>query len=291
MLSGEAIAQVADLGLRADDFYRSVHRQIFEALNDLYARGEPVDAVTAVEELRRDGTLEATGGALYIHHLVEMVATPASAAHYARIVADHALLRRLIDAAGEILRGAYSVPEDPEGYADESEGRIYSVSRRHERDQMVALSTLVHESLESLERLHERTGLVGLPTGFRDLDELLQGLQKQNLIIVAARPGVGKSSLVTNMARNIAVETGTTVALFSLEMSKVEIGMRLLCAEARVAQDKVRSNRIAAEDWGGSWTPPPRWTGHRCTSWTRGTPPSSTSAPRPDGSRASTGWG
>jgi replicative DNA helicase len=249
MLSGEAIAQVADVGLRADDFYRRAHRQIFEALNDLYARGEPVDSVTAVEELRRDGTLESVGGALYIHHLVETVATPASAPHYARIVADHALLRRLIGAAGEILSGAYDVPEDPEEYASESEGRIYSASRRHQRDQMVPLSALVHESLESLERLHERTGLVGLPTGFRDLDELLQGLQKQNLIIVAARPGVGKSSLVTNIARNVAVQ-GTTVALFSLEMSKIEIGMRLLCAEARVAQDKVRSNRIAAEDWG-----------------------------------------
>ena len=250
MLSGEAIAQVADLGLKAEDFYRPGHRLIFEALTDIYARGEPVDAVTSVEELRRRGNIDAAGGALYIHHLVELVDVPASAPHYGRIVGDHALLRRLIDAAGEILRGAYEVPEDPEGFADQSEGRIYAVSRRHERDRMVPLRELVHESLESLERLHERTGLVGLPTGFKDLDELLQGLQKGNLILVAARPGVGKSSLITNMARNVAVETGQTVALFSLEMSQIEIGMRLLCAEARVASDKVRANRIAAEDWG-----------------------------------------
>lgn len=250
MLSGEAIAQVADLGLKAEDFYRRAHRSIFESLTDLYARGEPVDQVTTVEELRRKDLLDAVGGALYVQHLIELVDVPASAPHYGRIVGDHALLRRLIDAAGEILRTAYEVPEDPEGFADESEGRIYAVSRRHERDRMVPLRELVHESLESLERLHERTGLAGLPTGFKDLDELLQGLQKQNLIIIAARPAVGKSSFVTNVARNVAVESGKTVALFSLEMSQMEIGMRLLCSEARVASDKVRANRIAAEDWG-----------------------------------------
>jgi len=250
MLSGDAIAQVADLALRPDDFYKGAHRPIYEALTGLYARGEPVDAITAVEELRRRDTLEAAGGALYIHHLVESVGTPASAGHYARIVLDHALLRRLISAASTIIDGAFKIPEDPEGFADESEGRIYGVSRAHERDQIVTLSQLVHQSMEDLERLHERTGLVGLPTGFRDLDELLQGLQKGNLIVVAARPGIGKSSFVTNVARNVAVEAKKPVAMFSLEMSRVEIGMRLLCAEARVPWDKVRAARVAAEDWG-----------------------------------------
>jgi replicative DNA helicase len=250
MLSGEAIAQVADLGLRAEDFYRSGHRAIFEALTDLYARGEPVDVVTTKEELTRRGPLEAAGGPLSVQHLVEQVGTPASAGHYARIVGDHALLRRLIGAAGEILRGAYEVPEDPESYADQAEGRIYGVSRRHERDQVVTIRELVHQSMEDLERIHERTGLVGVPTGFRDLDEMLQGLQKGNLVIVAARPGIGKSSLVTNIARNVAVESRVPVALFSLEMSRVEIGMRLLCSEARVQWHKVRAGMVAAEDWG-----------------------------------------
>ena len=250
MLSGEAIAQVADLGLRAEDFYRSGHRAIFEALTDLYARGEPVDVVTAKEELQRQGTLESVGGPLSVQHLVEQVGTPASAGHYARIVGDHALLRRLIGAAGEILRGAYEVPEDPESFADQAEGQIYGVSRRHQRDQVVTIRELVHQSMEDLERIHERTGLVGVPTGFRDLDEMLQGLQKGNLIIVAARPGIGKSSLVTNIARNVAVESEVPVALFSLEMSRVEIGMRLLCSEARVQWHKVRAGMVAAEDWG-----------------------------------------
>jgi replicative DNA helicase len=249
MLSGEAIAQVADIGLKAEDFYRSGHRAVYEALNDLYARGQPVDVVTTKEELLRRGSLESVGGALYLQHLVENVATPASASHYGRIVGDHALLRRLITAAGEILKSAYDVPEDPEGFADQAEGRIYAVSRRHERDQVVPLRALVHQSMEDLERIHERTGLVGLSTGFRDLDELLQGLQRANLIVVAARPGIGKSSLVTNIARNVAV-AGGTVALFSLEMSRVEIGMRLLCSEARVQWHKVRAGMVAADDWG-----------------------------------------
>jgi replicative DNA helicase len=249
MLSGEAIAQVGDVGLRAADFYRSGNRVIYEAITGLYAAGDPVDQVTVLERLQRDGTLETAGGAVYLHHLVESVGTPASAGHYAKIVTDHALLRRLIDQASHIIQGAYEVPADPEGFADESEGRIYGVSRRHERDVIVSLSELVHQSLEDLERIHERTGLVGIPTGFRDLDQTLQGLQNGNLIIVAARPGIGKSSLVTNIARNVAVQYQEPIALFSLEMSRVEIGMRLLCAEARVQWHKVRAGMVAAEEW------------------------------------------
>jgi len=248
MLSGDAIAQVADLGLRGDDFYRSVHRHIFEASLELYSHGEPVDFVTVKDQLQRGGALEQAGGALYLQHLVEAVGTPASAGHYSRIVGNRALLRRLIDAAGEIVRDAYDIPEDPETFADQAESRIYSVSRRHERDQVVALKELVHDGLEDIERIQNRGGLVGLPTGFRDLDEVLQGLQKGNLIVVAARPGIGKSSLVTNIARNVAVKD-RPVALFSLEMSRVEIGMRLLCSEARVQWHKVRAGRMLPEEW------------------------------------------
>jgi replicative DNA helicase len=250
MLSGEAIASVTDTGLRPEDFYRRAHRLIFETLTGLYARGEPVDIITTVEELRRRGTLDDAGGALYIHHLVETVGTPASSGHYARIVGEHALLRRLISAAGDILDQAYSVPGDPAGFADLAEGLIYGAHRGQDQDEIVPLSALVHQSMEDLERLHERTGLVGLGTGFRDLDELLQGLQKGNLVVVAARPGIGKSSFVTNIARNVAVDSGKPVAMFSLEMSRMEIGMRLLCGEARVPQDKVRRAMVAAEDWG-----------------------------------------
>jgi len=250
MLSGEAVAQASEI-LKASDFYRSAHGKIYVALLDLYARGEPVDGISTVEELRRRSTLEEVGGHLFVHHLLEVVATPASAAHYARIVADHALLRRLIDAGSQIIQKAYDVPEDPEGLADEAEGLIYGVARHGEQDEIVTLSQLVHDSMESLERLHDReAGFSGLQTGFNDLDNLLQGFQPGNLIIVAARPGVGKSSLATNIARNAAVDHDVPIAMFSLEMSRMEIGMRLLCSEARIGWDKVRANRVAAEDWG-----------------------------------------
>ncbi|HEX9891084.1 MAG TPA: replicative DNA helicase [Actinomycetota bacterium] len=249
MLDGDAIAAVTEI-LRADDFYRSGHRRIYQVMLGLYGRGEPVDAITAVEELRRTGALEEIGGALYVHHLVESVPTAASAAHYARIVSENALLRRLIDAASQVIHRAYQVPEDPRGLADEAEGLIYGVSRHSEKDEVVSLHDLVGQSMEDLERLHERdSAFAGVATGFQDLDSLLQGLHPGNLIVVAARPGVGKSSFVTNVARNAAVE-GTPVAMFSLEMSRSEIAMRLLCAEARVPWDKVRAARVGPEDWG-----------------------------------------
>lgn len=255
MLSGEAIAAVIET-LKAPDFYRPAHRHIFESILGIYARGEPVDAITVVEELTRRGVLEEVGGALAVYNLVETVPTPASAPFYAKIVADHALLRRLIEAASQIMARAYSVPEDPRKAADEAEGLMYAVARQDEKEEVVAVRTLVDDSMLQLEQIHQReSAFAGVPTGFVDLDNLLSGLQAGNLIVVAARPGVGKSSFVTNLARNVAVGEGThdgkgtTVMMFSLEMSRWEIGMRLLCGEARVPWDKVRAGRVATEEW------------------------------------------
>ena len=249
MLSPEAIAEVVEV-VEADDFYRGAHRRIFETVLAIYARGEPVDAITVVEELKRAQTLEQVGGPLFVYNLVETVPTPASAKYYARIVSEHALLRRLIDAAGRIMATAYAVPEDPRQAADEAEQLVYDVSRRREQDQVVSARELVDESMAALEHIHQRdSAFAGIPTGFVDLDNLLSGLQKGNLIVVAARPGVGKSSFVTNLARNVAVDAQAPVFMFSLEMSRFEIGMRLLCSEARVPWDKVRSGRVAADEW------------------------------------------
>jgi replicative DNA helicase len=249
MLSMEAIASVVEI-VKPGDFYRPQHQRIFEAIHAVYARGEPVDAITTVEELKRGHTLDQVGGPLYVYNLVESVPTPASAAYYARIVADHALLRRLIEAASQVMAKAYVVPEDPRKAADEAEQLIYAVSRRDEREEVIPLRDLVDESMSALEHIQQRdSAFAGVPTGFVDVDTLLSGLQKGNLIVVAARPGVGKSSFVTNVARNIAVDAGAPVAMFSLEMSRFEIGMRLLCGEARVPWDKVRSGRMATEEW------------------------------------------
>lgn len=249
MLSPEAIAAVVE-SVKVDDFYRPSHQRIFGAILSVYGRGEPVDAITVVEELKREHLLDGVGGPLYVYNLVESVPTPASAGYYARIVADNALLRRLIEAASHIMSKAYAVPEDPRKAADEAEGLIYAVSRGNESEQVVSLHELVDESMAALEHIQQRdSAFAGVPTGFVDLDSLLSGLQKGNLIVIAARPGVGKSSFVTNVARNIAVDAGVPVAMFSLEMSRFEIGMRLLCAEARVAWERVRSGRVATEEW------------------------------------------
>src|SRR5438067_2504555 len=192
MLSAEAIASVVEI-VNAEDFYRGAHQRIYESVLSIYGRGEPVDAITVVEDLKRRQALEAVGGPLYVYNLVEAVPTPASAAYYARIVADHALLRRLIEAAGQIMAKAYAVPEDPRKAADEAEGLVYAVSRHREQDQVVTVREPVDERMEALEHRQQRDSrFAGLPTGFQDLDELTSGLQKGNLIVVAARPGVGK---------------------------------------------------------------------------------------------------
>jgi len=249
MLSGEAIASVVET-LKAEDFYRSAHRRIFESILGIYARGEPVDAITTVEELKRHHEIEDVGGALSVYHLVEQVPTPASAGYYARIVAELALLRRLIRAASDIMSRAYAIPEDPRKAADEAEQTIYSVSRGRETDDVVPIGPVVDEGMEALERAQQRdSAFAGTPTGFRDLDETLSGLHKGNLIIVAARPSVGKSALAINIARNVVVETQRPVLMFSLEMSRFEIAMRMLCSEARVAWDRVRHGRVAPEEW------------------------------------------
>ena len=249
MLSSEAIAEVVE-EIKSEDFYRGSHRSIYEALVHLYSKGEPVDAVTAVEELKRRGDLEQVGGPLAVHELVEQVPTPAAARNYARIVHELALLRRLIKAAGDIMQMAYSSPEEPERVADQAEELIYSVARRDDKNQIAILRELVDSAMEDLENIHRReSSYAGIPTGFRDLDDKLSGLQKGNLIIVAARPGVGKSSLVTNILRNVTVDEGSAAALFSLEMSRWEIGMRLLCAEAQVPWDKVRAAKLGPDDW------------------------------------------
>ncbi len=248
MLSAEAIADVVEI-LQPEDFYRSANARIYEALRGIYARGEPVDLITAVEILKRQGILDQVGGPLYLRDLVDQVPTPASAGHYARIVSQTALLRRLISAAADVMEMAYSAPEDPERVADEAEQRIYDVARREDKDEVAVLKDLVDQAMLDLESIQNRdSAYTGLPSGFHDLDDLMSGLQPGNLVIIAARPGIGKSSLATNMARNVAVD-GHPVALFSLEMSRFEIGMRLLCAEAHVPWDRIRNKRVGPTDW------------------------------------------
>jgi replicative DNA helicase len=248
MLSNDAMAEVVEI-LEPDDFYRSANGRVYSSLRGLFARGEPVDLVTAVEALRNEDALEQVGGQLYLRDLIDQVPTPASAAHYAHIVSKAALRRRLISAAADIMELAFAPTDDAEAVADEAEQRIYDVARRESKDDVGVLRDLVDQAMADLEAIQNReTAYTGLPTGFRDLDELTSGLQAGNLVIIAARPGIGKSSLATNVARNVAV-AGKPVAMFSLEMSRYEIGMRLLCSEAHVPWDRIRNKRVGPTDW------------------------------------------
>ena len=248
MLSTDAMADVVEI-LEADDFYRSAHGRIYAALRTLFAHGEPIDTITAVEALRREGLLDQVGGALYLRDLVEQVPTAAGAVHYARIVADAALRRRLIGAAADIIDTAYVGADDADSIADGAEQRIYDVARREDREETAIIGDLVNQAMIDLESIQNReSAYTGIPTGFTDLDTLTSGLQEGNLVVIAARPGVGKSSLAMNIARNVAV-AGEPVAVFSLEMSRTEIGMRLLCAEAHVPWDRIRNKRVGPEDW------------------------------------------
>jgi replicative DNA helicase len=248
MLSAEAMADVVEI-LDVNDFYRSANGKIYGVLRGLFAHGEPVDIITVRDALRREGTLDEVGGALYLRDLADQVPTPAGAAHYAKIVADAALRRRLISAAADIIDLAYTGADEADSIADDAEQRIYDVARREDADEMAVLSDLVNQAVLDLEAIQNReSAYTGLPTGFTDLDTLMSGLQEGNLIVIAARPGIGKSSFAVNIARNVAV-AGEPVAIFSLEMSRWEIGMRLLCAEARVPWDRIRNKRVGPNDW------------------------------------------
>jgi replicative DNA helicase len=248
LLSAEAMADVVEI-LDAEDFYRSAHGRIYSAVRALFGHGEPVDVITAVDALRRSGSLEEVGGALYLRDLVDEVPTPAGAPHYAKIVADAALRRRLIAASADIMDLAYVGSDDADAIADGAEQRIYDVARREDSEDAAAIGDLVDDAMTELESIQNReSAYTGLPTGFRDLDDLTSGLQPGNLVIIAARPGIGKSSLAMNIARNVAVQH-EPVAMFSLEMSRYEIGMRLLCAEARVPWDRIRNKRVGPDDW------------------------------------------
>lgn len=249
LLSREAIAAALEV-LASDDFYKPAHVEIFNAILELYGRGEPIDGVTVTDELRRRGSLDQVGGRPYIFTLIESVPTPGSAAYYAQIVEEHALLRRLIDASHSISEIAYAIPEDVSGAIDQSEDLIYKVSQRRQAQSFSALKDLLTENMEMVERLYEQgSSITGLPTGFTELDNITAGLQPSNLIIIAARPAMGKSALAVSMAQSIAIREKVPVVIFSLEMSKTEVVQRLMCAEARVDSNRLRRGALQDSDW------------------------------------------
>ncbi|HEX9711359.1 MAG TPA: replicative DNA helicase [Actinomycetota bacterium] len=248
MLSKTAVGEALEL-LQPEDFYREAHLRIAETIRDLFGQGEPVDAITVAEELRRRGVLADVGGAPYIHTLVSSVPTAANAIYYARIVSELATLRRLIDAATTIAAESYEVPEDTEGMVNRAEELIFAIAAGKIHQDFRPIRDLLAESMEHLERLHDRQDdVTGLPTGFTDLDLMLSGLQPGNLILVAARPAMGKSTFAMNVAQHVAAH-GRSAVMFSLEMSWMEIVQRMICSEARVDTAKIRTGRMGEAEW------------------------------------------
>ncbi len=249
LLSRDAIASAMEL-CKPEDFYKSSHGHIFQAITSLFSQGEPADWVTVTEELRRHGLLETIGDPSVFVSLQANTPSIGNAEHYARIIEEHALLRRLVAAAGEINELGYSVPEDVSDVLDRAESLVFDVAQRRVVDSMTPLHELLGQGLDHLERLYAQgDAITGLATGYADLDHQLSGLQPSNLIVVGARPSMGKTAFALGMVAHAGVKLNQPVLLFSLEMSHMELTQRLLCSEARVDANRMRTGRLLEADW------------------------------------------
>src|SRR5215212_5806185 len=244
-----AVSAVAEK-LAAGDFYSEVHRIIYGAMTRLYSRGEPIDQLTLTNELRSVGEFEKVGGRAYVFQIVESVPTAANAARYADIVRGKALLRDIIDVGSRITEDAFGEPEDVSRALDAAEQLIYGVSNRTLREHLASVSELAPGALEMIQRLYEAEGEVtGVETGFEDLDRLTTGFHKSDLVILAARPAMGKTALALNAIWHAASEKNMPVAIFSLEMSKEQLVQRLISQTTRIPAQGLRSGNVRAEDW------------------------------------------
>jgi len=249
LLSETAIGSVTEI-LDAADFYRGSHGTIYRTCLALWSKGEPVDAITLANELEERGELEQVGGASRVAELAALVSATANVEHYARIVKETATLRGLIRAGQEIVRlGQERIGETTE-LVDRAEQIVFDLSQERVRGDFDHIGPLLTESFERITKLYEAgVDVTGVPSGFRDLDRLTSGFQPGNLVILAARPSMGKSALGLCIAANLAVRHSTPVGLFTLEMSKAEVTQRLMCSEAKVESDRVRSGKLTQEDW------------------------------------------
>ncbi|MCF8538548.1 MAG: replicative DNA helicase, partial [Candidatus Nanopelagicales bacterium] len=249
LLSKDAIADVVEV-LRENDFYRPAHQAIYSAILDLYGRGEPADAVTVAADLTRTGEIGRVGGAPYLHTLVSMVPTAANAGYYGRIVREKAILRRLVEAGTRIVAMGYAGQGDVDQTVDRAQAEVYDVTDRRTSEDYAPLSDIMGDALNEIEAISNRNGeMIGVPTGFTELDKLTNGLHPGQLIIVAARPAIGKSTLGVDIARAASIKHGLSSVIFSLEMSRSEIVMRLLSAEAQVPLHHMRAGTMSDGDW------------------------------------------
>lgn len=250
LLSKDAIADVVE-ELRAGDFYRPAHETIYDAILDLYGRGEPADAVTVANELSKRGDLARIGGGPYLHTLIASVPTAANAAHYARIVRERAVLRRLVEAGTRIAQLGYAADGgDVDDLVNSAQAEVYAVTERRTSEDYRQLGEIMDEVTDEISNNANRgDGLIGVPTGFRDLDALTNGLHGGQMVIIAARPAIGKSTLALDICRSASIATGITSVIFSLEMGRTELTMRLLSAEAGIELNRLRKGALDDRDW------------------------------------------
>lgn len=249
LLSKDAIADVVE-SLRASDFYKPAHETIYEAILSLYGHGSPADAITVADELKKRGELTRVGGAAYIHTLIASVPTAANAQYYAEIVKEHAIMRRLIEAGTKIAQLGYANETEVDTLVDQAQAEIYAVTDGNAKEDYVSFSEALEETINEIDANSNRPdGVYGVPTDFIEFDELTGGLHGGQMIVIAARPGVGKSTLALDIARSAAIHHQMTTVFFSLEMSRTELAMRILSAEGKISMGRLKKGDLDTEGW------------------------------------------
>ena len=253
LISRDSVSAILQI-VKSDDFYRSSNQMIFEAVLDMYSRGEPSDPITVADHLKKKGQLDEVGGKTFIHSLISNIPLAANSEYYARIVRNHSILRKLIYAATEIATMGYEVPEDLVSTVDKAQELIFSIYRDlnegNSRNAVSIMKDIVSEVYEQVEALHESgSDISGIPTGFIDFDHYSSGLHNSDMIVIAARPGMGKTAFVLGMAKNIAIKEKIPIAVFSLEMSKQQIAQRLMSAQSRIDLQRLRDGKIRENEW------------------------------------------
>ena len=249
LIEKEAIAK-ADSMLRAEDFYKEAHRKIFQVIAKLYEKGEPIDLISVTEELRNKNQLEEVGGSIYITELANCVPTAAHVEYYAKLVQSKSILRNLIGTATQIAALGYEGEDEIDVLLDQAEQMIFSISQRTNTQGFAPIKSVLIDAFERLEQIYNTAGgITGIATGFNDLDYMTSGFQPSDLIIIAARPSMGKTAFCLNIAQNVAVKNKTPVVIFSLEMSKEQLAQRMLCAEARINGQRLRNGQLQDSEW------------------------------------------
>lgn len=249
LIDSDAIVKIADT-INPEDFYEEKNRRIYEAILQLYEKHSPIDVLTLSNQLKATGFLDMVGGAAYLTELTNFVPTAAHVEQYADIVAQKALRRRLIRASQDIVSLGYDEGKDLQELIEEAESRLFNVSQQHVKQDITSLETILSESFDRLDELHRDKGKIrGVPTGFKDLDAILAGLQKSDLFILAARPSMGKTALALNLAHNVAVKSAQPVLVFSLEMSKEQLVDRMLAMESGVDAWALRTGNLTDADF------------------------------------------